>query len=438
MDPIKISFIVPLYNHLAESKEMLSSLLRTMPLNLSYEVILVDDASTDETQQWLETISDLKIKSIVNAVNMGYAKTNNIGVSHASGEILLLINNDLIFSDGWLQPMLDLLENPALKAGVVGNIQRRVVDDDIDHAGVRMTDFGKINHIQQLPSVQRSFYKMFAVTGACMAISKHHFMAVGGLDEAYINGAEDIDFCMKIKAKGKSVYLAANSCIKHHVSLSRDRSNVQNELNSRLFYKTWRDDLKRQLSNQWLCLLQSGVDHYSTFFDGELNDAFVSYPNNASRVIAENFLCREEHRWAQLIDGQINNKNLSGRTEFLNLSYHQHRQNYSISGTATLMVSDLKSAVNFYVCGNKTDPLNKTPIAITISINNIQSKVIVLNNSANINVGIMAPVLLNSISNVFNISVNFVNPDNDELLADASHMIYITHFVIDDQIVIKH
>jgi GT2 family glycosyltransferase len=194
MDFKTISFIVPLFNHLDESRAMLDSLVNSLPTDLNYEIILVDDYSTDGISEWLGTIHDPRIRIVLNPANLGYAKSNNIGAKLAAGRILGLLNNDLIFRSGWLEPMLQALESSALNAGLVGNVQYRVSDGEIDHAGVELNPRAQFLHIKSLPTVERnSSAELLAVTGACVLVHKADFDLVGGLDESYLNGCEDID-----------------------------------------------------------------------------------------------------------------------------------------------------------------------------------------------------------------------------------------------------
>ena len=141
MMPYKlVSFIVPLYNHLAQTKAMYESLLMTLPSNLNYEIVFIDDFSSDGTREWLETIGSPKVSYILNDENYGYAKTNNIAANSSKGELLFFVNNDLVFKDNWIEPMIELIENPYLRAGIVGNVQFRVDNNQIDHAGVVVTE----------------------------------------------------------------------------------------------------------------------------------------------------------------------------------------------------------------------------------------------------------------------------------------------------------
>ena len=118
---IKISFVVPCLNHLAQTQQMYLSLKETLPLGLQYEVIFVDDASTDGTRAWLAALTEPNIKVIFNQATLGYVKANNKALALARGEVVGLLNNDLVFTPKWLEPMLEILESPVLSLNILDN-----------------------------------------------------------------------------------------------------------------------------------------------------------------------------------------------------------------------------------------------------------------------------------------------------------------------------
>ena len=282
---------------------MLETLLSSVPDGLEYEILLIDDASTDGTSDWLHSLAHPSIKIFRNATNRGYAGTNNTAVKHAVGKVLALLNNDLLLGNGWLEPMLDVLLAVGLKAGAVGNIQLRTSDDAIDHAGIRVTLNGHLEHMNKVPDSQKPVLKTLAVTGACMLVRRADFLACGGFDEHFQNGGEDVDLCFKLQERGLRTYVATQSCVHHHVSLSRGTGpSLNNERNSRYLFAKWRKKLKHELAHEWWRLLASNGPYDvppTRWVDQEL----LATPCLASLRVAEAILSEQESRWGQLIDG---------------------------------------------------------------------------------------------------------------------------------------
>ena len=296
-----ISFIVPLFNHLQHTQAMLASLMASLPPGLDFEVILADDASTDGTAAWLQTLQDPRIKTLVSKRNQGFAVSNNAAVRLARGQVLGLLNNDLLLEPGWLAPMLGILQDPLRRAGVVGNVQRRIDNGALDHAGVCLNPLGQLEHMREQPASGTVALQVLAVTGACMVLRRADFEACGGFDPAYVNGCEDIDLCFKLRAAGHRIYVAPESGIGHHVSLSRGPTSLNDERNSRMLFTRWRRELKQELSRVWLQRLAAGPEALTEEFQGLLDPACLATPHLASLRIAEALLLRHEGHWAQLL-----------------------------------------------------------------------------------------------------------------------------------------
>ena len=299
-----LSFIVPLFNHVEHSKVMLNSLLRTLPANLDFEIILVDDGSVDGTKEWLHQLQNEHISILNNEVNLGYAKSNNRAAALAKGKVIGLLNNDLILLDAWLEPMIALIESPIINVGIVGNLQYRVDDNAIDHVGIQVSHLAKIEHIHITPDTSVTFKRAFAVTGACCLISREDFLSVGGFDEQYVNGGEDVDLCLKLSRLGKYPYVSTISKVKHHVSLTRDCASLTHEKNSRLIFSKWKPVLLQEIKNAWLQLLIKNKESNSELFtDFNLDDDICRHtPHVVSLIAAKSVFLREELRWKKMFD----------------------------------------------------------------------------------------------------------------------------------------
>jgi GT2 family glycosyltransferase len=243
---VQVSFIIPLYNCLPLTQAMLDSLRATLPVGLTAEIIFVDDGSTDGTREWLATLSGPPFRVLLNERNLGYAAANNRGAALARGEILALLNNDLILQPRWLEPMLAARAKLGARAGLIGNVQLDAKSGLVDHAGLVVNLTGKPVHDRASPAlVSRLFCSVRevpAVTGACVIVERALWQQLGGFDESYVNGGEDIDLCFRARAAGRANAVALRSIVRHHVSASPGRK-ARDEQNSHRLAQRWHREL---------------------------------------------------------------------------------------------------------------------------------------------------------------------------------------------------
>lgn len=243
---MQVSFIIPLYNCLPLTQAMLASLQATLPPGLTHEIILIDDGSTDGTRPWLASLREPPFRVLLNERNLGYAISNNRAAALARGELLMLLNNDLVLTPGWLPPMLAAHAALAERAGLIGNVQLQAVSGEVDHAGIIVTRTGKPVHARTVPSRFGTQLKPVrvvpAVTGACLLVARSLWEQLGGFDVAYVNGGEDVDLAFRVRAKGRVNAVALRSVIRHHVSASPGRK-LRDEENSERLVRRWQREL---------------------------------------------------------------------------------------------------------------------------------------------------------------------------------------------------
>jgi O-antigen biosynthesis protein len=241
----RISVITPLFNCLEHTQAMVEGLRGTIPAGVSHEVILIDDGSTDGTREWLAGLGD-PFRVILNDRNLGYGAATNRGAAVARGEIFALLNNDLVLREGWIEPMLGALSSLGERAGLVGNVQLNASTRAVDHAGIQINLKGKPEHIRHLPGTAMAILspvrKVPAVTGACVLVRASAWRLLGGFDEAYVNGCEDVDLCLRAREAGLENVVALRSRVLHHVSASPGRK-LRDEQNSRRLVLRWRRKL---------------------------------------------------------------------------------------------------------------------------------------------------------------------------------------------------
>lgn len=308
---MEASFIIPLYNALGHTREAWRTLQATLPLGLGHEVIFVDDGSTDGTREWLRALP-APARALLNERNRGFAGACNRGAAEARGRTLFFLNNDLVLRPGWFEPMLALLDRDP-RAGLVGNIQRDARTGAVDHTGVSFNHKGKPEHRHDRPLAARlrGFREADAVTGACCAILAGTWRELGGFDEGFRNGGEDVDLCLRARAAGRRNLVSFRSIVLHHVSASPGRK-LRDEQNSRRLAERWRPAIARLSARAW-------ARHYlSTQWHGArdpdefpaalgalgLDLRLLPAPAPATVAGADHALEIEFMRWREILDGQ--------------------------------------------------------------------------------------------------------------------------------------
>jgi GT2 family glycosyltransferase len=246
---MKLSVVTALYNCLDHTKAFLNSLEHSC-FGRNYEVILVDDGSTDGTRDFLRTLNS-KFRVIEMPENGGYAKANNVGARAAQGEVLVFLNNDIILLPGWLEPMLAALKHLP-DAGLIGNIQINAKNGLVDHCGV-FFDWNGLprqagKNRKLLPATAHTEWN--AVTAACFIMRRQDFLDLDGFDEGYRNGMEDIDLCVRARLAGHRIYTANRSHLYHHVSSSPGRL-LNNAGNTALFAEKWQSLTRVWGEGEW-------------------------------------------------------------------------------------------------------------------------------------------------------------------------------------------
>lgn len=222
---VQVSFVIPVFNALEFTQACLASLQATLPAGLKHEIVVIDDGSGEETRTFVRGLPPPHIV-LVNDRNLGYAASNNRAARVAQGEFLALLNNDLVLSPGWLEPMLTAFARHP-RVGVVGNVQLDAATGEVDHAGTIFRDGGyPVHHREPLAELQArgEFVEFPGVTAACCLVRREWFLQSGGFDEGYRNGFEDNDLCMRAREDGLVNLVATRSVVRHHISRSAGRS----------------------------------------------------------------------------------------------------------------------------------------------------------------------------------------------------------------------
>jgi GT2 family glycosyltransferase/glycosyltransferase involved in cell wall biosynthesis len=237
-----VSIVIPVFNKLAFTRQCLDRIWRNTSDAVPYEVIVVDNGSSDGTRQHFETgVLPPGLRYHRNDTNLGFAKGNNIGARLAGGRSLLFLNNDTLVQPKWLEDMVGVA-NADPTVGIVGIKQLFPYTNTIHHTGIVFTAGAGPQHLYphadaRWPHVnkQREYQ---AINGACLLIRRELFEACGGFDEGYVNGYEDMDLCMMIRQRGFKVVCCTSSYIYHYGQISEGRTSADDR-NAPRFAAKW-------------------------------------------------------------------------------------------------------------------------------------------------------------------------------------------------------
>lgn len=282
-----ISVIIPNKDHIGDLRRCIDSLL-TVNTYKNIEIIIAENNSSETetfryyselTGQSIEGPADLpasghpasgipagcSIKVISFEGEFNFSAINNYAVNEASGDYLLLLNNDTdLISRGSIRSMLS--QAARSEVGIVG-AKLLHGDGTIQHAGVvlGLDDFAGHVFIYQDGDTDGYMHRVntvcdySAVTGACLMISRSLYKDVGGMDESLKVAANDIDLCLKVRETGKRVLYTPYAVWHHYESLTR---GTDTDTEKRLRY----EEEKRIFKERWKKYYESGDPFYNPNF----------------------------------------------------------------------------------------------------------------------------------------------------------------------------
>jgi GT2 family glycosyltransferase/glycosyltransferase involved in cell wall biosynthesis len=246
-DP-EISIIIPVYNNLKYTLNCLKSLNKTKDVSL--EVILIDDASTDGSTSTLRKI--IGVKLIENIENMGFIRSSNIGAKSSNGKYILLLNNDTIVVDNWLKPLMELIKRDGV--GAVGSMLV-YPDGKLQEAGGIIWNDGSGFLYGCGDDPNRPEYNFVRevdyCSGAALLVRNDLFRELGGLDDRYSPAYyEDTDLCFALRRLGYKVLFQPKSMVIHFGGVSGGNDITKGikkfqEINKSKFLSKWKDVLER-------------------------------------------------------------------------------------------------------------------------------------------------------------------------------------------------
>ena len=223
INAVTVSIIILAYNNLEYTQGCLRSILEKTE-HPSYEIIIVDNASTDETPVYLEKLANehTNVRLIFNKVNEGFPRGNNIGAMAAQGEYLVFLNNDVVVTKGWISGLLSHLEDPSV--GMVGP-----VTNASGNASRIPVNYQSLDGLEGFAQAYTSSHAGQAfiidmLPFQCVVIRRQVFEEIGLLDEQFGMGMfEDDDYAIRLKQGGYKILCAEDVYIHHWGSASFSR-----------------------------------------------------------------------------------------------------------------------------------------------------------------------------------------------------------------------
>jgi GT2 family glycosyltransferase len=220
-----VSIVIPVFNQSDFTAACLQSIWSS-PVQATFEVVVFDNGSTDDTAKLLEAMQlEYPALKVVSAErNLGFSPACNQGAQAANGQFLLFLNNDTEVTSGWLDILLEPFSDPTI--GVTGPKLLYPKDELINHCGYvynrQVGGFYGIYHQfpADHPAVNRR-RQFQALLGACILVRAGEFWEVGGFSDF---GLEDIDLCLKLRARGLGVLYVPTAVVYHHGSVTLKES----------------------------------------------------------------------------------------------------------------------------------------------------------------------------------------------------------------------
>ena len=232
----KVSIIILTYNNPQLSKQSIDSVLNNS-FYPNMEIIIVDNASKQETVEVVKKYKNIpNVKLILNTINYGFAKGNNIGLHLATGDYLILLNNDILVTPGWISRLIFYDNKPNI--GLIGPVTNSIGNEAKVNAKYKNASLYTSQHWGKTISLSN-------IAAFCWIMSRKVYEQIGDLDERFGRGMfEDDDYCYRIK-KAKLDILVSEDVFIHHYG-GASFKQIQSEEYQKIF-----NDNKNKFETKW-------------------------------------------------------------------------------------------------------------------------------------------------------------------------------------------
>lgn len=231
MNSIDLSIIIVSYNTAELTKAAVKSVLDTVKES-SFEVIVVDNNSSDESVAVVNELKSSRVKVLENKENLGFSKANNVGIKESSGRYVLFLNPDTVVHEKTLDGMVAFMDgHPSAGASTC---KLETPDGSIDYASHRgfptpwnsLTYFSGLNRLFPRSKVFAGYtqgwknlntiHEVDAIAGAFLLTRREAGEQIGWWDEDYFFNGEDLDFCFELRDKGWKIFYVPTFSILHY------------------------------------------------------------------------------------------------------------------------------------------------------------------------------------------------------------------------------
>ena len=251
----KVSIIISNYNGL-QLNLVINSLSSVLDCDYpNYEVLLVDNASTDNSITAVKRKfgKDKKLKNIRNSVNM-YSQGLNLGIENSDGEYIVFFNNDIEFEHGYLQKIVNLFQKEPKAVLIQGKLLYFYDHKIIDSAGETMDIYGNPMTIgageRDLGQYDRQI-QILSASGSASVIRRSVINFVGNFDSDYGIGYEDMDLALRLRLKGFKVLYLPDAVIYH----KRGKTDLSSLIRVKVRWHFNKNRLATMIKNYPLLLL---------------------------------------------------------------------------------------------------------------------------------------------------------------------------------------
>ena len=258
-----VSIVIPNKDEISTLKKCLESVWEISTYK-NIEILIVENNS--EKQETFEYYKKIDGKRNVRVLYwkeaFNYSKINNFGISHAKGEYIICLNNDMeVIAPDWIEELLGHCQRA--EVGIAG-ARLYYPDNTIQHAGVVIGMGGVAGSMFVGMDRRRTGYlhkagiqqDLSAVTAACMMVKKNVFQEVHGFEEKLAVAFNDVDFCLKVREKGYLVVYDPYAELYHYESKTRGAEDTKEKV------KRFQGEIQ-YMKEKWMTLLKKGDPYYN-------------------------------------------------------------------------------------------------------------------------------------------------------------------------------